>query len=214
MRRIVCHFQTSNSDFSNSLLQVTTIEGSKLEIDTSSEDDKIKIIADNITADLVEPDVYAANGVLHTVSSFLIPSGALQFTPEKYLLGLNCSTFVSMLHSVNLTYLINDTEAQYTILAPKDDVITLGGDDDLPDKGSEELKRLLQYHFIPGRWTQKKLRDGMLLETALEEPGLSGGRQVLTVEVSEETKKDPTIRFGGAGVLGEKGTLFDYSIFA
>lgn len=181
-----------------------TIEGSKLQISTDS--DTIKIIAGNITADLVEQDVYASNGVLHTVSSFLIPPGTLEFTPEKYLLGLNCSTFVSMLHSVDLSYLVNNTEAEYTILAPQDDVLTFGGEDDLPDNGSDELKRLLQYHFLPGRWTSKKLGDGMLLETALQEPGLDGGRQVLTVEVSEKAKKDDhdrTIRFGGAGVLGE-----------
>lgn len=73
--------------------------------------------------------------------------------------------------------------------------------------GSDELKKALQYHFIPGKWTPEKLKDRMLLETALEEEGLDGGRQVLSVDVSESFAKDKTgdrsIRFGGAGTIGD-----------
>lgn len=176
---------------------VTTIDGKTLEIITSPEKTTVS------TANLVQPDIYASNGVLHFVDSLLVPPGALQLTPEKYLLALNCTTFVSLLHSVNLTSYINDAEAKYTILAPKDDVLSVFGDGELPEKGSEELKKLLQYHFIPGRWIPDKLEDGMLLETALEEKGLDGGRQVLSIEVSEDGKKpaDKAIRFGGAGII-------------
>lgn len=176
---------------------VTTIEGEKLKIIVSEDGTTVS------SGKLIEPDIYASNGVLHTVSSLLLPPGALQLTPEKFLLTLNCTSFVSLLHSVNLTSLVNDTEAQYTILAPRDDVLTVLGDGDLPDRGSDELKKLLRYHFIPGQWTPKKLKDGVLVETALEEPGLAGGRQVLDVEVMEEVKKEKTIRFGGASVIGE-----------
>ncbi|OCH96057.1 hypothetical protein OBBRIDRAFT_809306 [Obba rivulosa] len=181
---------------------LTTIAGPQLEVVKSSEDHSMKVGS----ATVVERDVYASNGVLHTVDSLLLSPDAMTLTPEKYLLVLNCTSFVEMLHSVNLTGLVNDTEAQYTILAPRDDVIELFGDDDLPERGSEELKKLLQYHFIPGRWTPKKLKDGMLLETALEEPGLNGGRQVLDIEVSDENKKTGktrTVRFGGAGIIGD-----------
>ncbi|KAF9455072.1 carnitine/acyl carnitine carrier [Macrolepiota fuliginosa MF-IS2] len=154
--------------------------------------------------DLVQPDVYAANGVLHLVSSLLIPEGSFSPTPEKYLLALNCTSFVSMLHSVNLTHLINDTDAKYTILAPKDDVLSLFGDSELPEKGSTELKKMLQYHFMPGHWTQKKLRDGMLLETELEEEGLKGGRQVVSVDVNESSKGlTRSVQFAGASAIGE-----------
>ena len=159
------------------------------------------------SAQLVHPDIYAANGVAHIVDGLLIPPNSLQITPEKYLLALNCSKFISLLHSVNLTGLVNDTEVKYTILAPQDDIISiLKDDDELPEPGSEELKNMLRYHFLPGRWTPKKLKDGMLLETALEEEGLDGGRQVLSVEVSEDdiqADKHQSIRFGGAKVLGD-----------
>lgn len=182
-------------------LLVTTIDGPKLEVSVSENKTTVS------DAKLIEPDIYAANGVIHTVDSLLVPPGSLQLTPEKYLLVLNCTTFVSLIHSVNLTHLINDTEAKWTILAPRDDVIDIAGGSDLPERGSEELKRLLQYHFIPGRQPPKKLKDGMLLETALEEPGLANKSQVLGVEVSPQLKGDdePAIRFGGAGVIGEKG---------
>lgn len=179
---------------------VTTIDGTTLEIVVSHEKTMVS------TAQLVQPDLYASNGVLHLVSSLLVPPGALQLTPEKYLLALNCTTFVSLLRSVDLRSLINDTETKYTILAPRDDVLSLFGGGELPEKGSAELKKLLQYHFIPGKWSPKKLTDGMLLETVLEEEGLDGGNQVLSIEVSSDDKKksaEKSVQFGGAGVIGE-----------
>ena len=181
------------------LKTVTTIDGTNLKIVVSPDSTTVS------SANLIQPDIYASNGVLHLVSSLLMPAGALKLTPEKYLLALNCTSFVSLLHSVDLTNFINDTEAKYTILAPRDDVLSVYGDGELPEKGTEELKKLLQYHFLPGRWTPKKLRHGMLLETALEEKGLDGGKQVLGVEVSDEDKKTKSLRFGGAGVIGDHG---------
>ncbi|OSD03552.1 FAS1 domain-containing protein [Trametes coccinea BRFM310] len=199
-----------SDSFSEKAVNLTTIHGRKLEV-VPTEEHKIKVSE----AELVERDVYASNGVLHTVSSLLIPEGTLQLTPEKYLLALNCTEFVSLIHSVNLTHLINDPEAQYTILAPNDDVLKLFGHHDLPHRGSDELKRVLQYHFIPGKWSPKKLEDGMLLETALEEPGLDGGRQVMAIEVTDEGKKkeqSKSIRFAGAGVMGEQVEVGNHTV--
>lgn len=158
-------------------------------------------------AKLVHPDVYASNGVLHLISSLLVPPGALQLTPEKYLLALNCSAFVSLLHSVDLAHLINNTDNQYTILAPKDDVLALFARG-LPATGSPDLKRVLQYHFLPSLWKPGKLEDGMLLETELHELGLDNGRQVIHVDVHNRVKDDGEARhitFGGAGIIGEHG---------
>lgn len=175
---------------------VTTIEGSNLDIVVTSEGIKVN------GADLVQPDIYASNGVLHLVSSLLIPPGALKLTTEKYLLALNCTEFVSLIHSVDLTQLINDTESKYTILAPRDDIISVFGDTDLPERGSSELKKLLQYHFILGRWTLNKLKNGLLLETALREPGLNAHPQVLPIEVNSNSA-EKSIRFGGVSVIGD-----------
>lgn len=123
-------------------------------------------------------------------------------TAEKYLLALNCTKFVSLIHSVDLTQLINNTDSKYTILAPKDDILSIFGDIGLPGKGSNELKRLLQYHFIPGRWTPDKLKNGLLLETVLREPGLNDRPQVLPIEV-DSNLAEKSIRFGGAGVIDD-----------
>ncbi|KAH9037203.1 hypothetical protein EDB85DRAFT_2072986 [Lactarius pseudohatsudake] len=189
------------SESFNPAINLTTLDGRELNVVTLS--DKVMVSE----AKLVEPDIYASNGVLHTISSLLIPEGALQLTPEKFLLTLNCTNFVSMVHSVNLTHLINDTNAHYTILAPQDDVFTAHGDEELPKKGSDDLKRLLKYHFLPGRWTPKTLKDGLLIETELDEPGLAGKAQVLQASITGRSKEQaevvPSISFGGAATIGE-----------
>jgi solute carrier family 25 carnitine/acylcarnitine transporter 20/29 len=195
-----CEFTLCASDAYADCTSVTTVDGQKLKVDING--DKTTIAG----AALVEPDVYASNGVLHTVDALLLPPGALQLTPEKFLLTLNCTAFVGLLHSVGLEALVNDTGAQVTILAPRDDVISVYSEgDDLPAPGSDALRRMLQYHFLPGRWVPSTLKDGMLVETALEEPGLGGDKQVLDVEVARKSESDLRIRFGGAGVVGDPG---------
>ena len=151
--------------------------------------------------------------MLHLVSSLLIPEGALIITPEKYLLAFNCTTFVSLLHSVDFTDVIHDTKTKYTILAPKDDVFSIFGDDHLPERGTSELRKVLQYHFIPGHWPAKKLHDRMLLETELKEEGLNDGRQVLAIDVSGSNGKgtDASISFDGANVIGDPSKYPDPS---
>jgi solute carrier family 25 carnitine/acylcarnitine transporter 20/29 len=112
-----------------------------------------------------------------------------------------------MIHSVNLTHLINDTDTEYTILVPQDDVILAYGDENLPEKGSDDLKRFLKYHFLPGRWTPKTLKDGLLIKTKLDEPGLAGAPQVLEASISHSSKREsqvvPSISFGGASTIGD-----------
>jgi len=189
---------------------VTSIYGSKLKVVSNSDGVKVG------DADLIQSDIYASNGVLHLVSSLLLPPGALQLTPQKYLMALNCTKFVSLLDSVNLTHLINDTSSKFTILAPRDDIIAIFDDPAFPPPGSAELKKLLQYHFIPGNWTSSKLKHGTLLKTSLKEPGLNYESQVLPVEIHSDDKKKSTeksIRFGGAGVIGDPGKYFAFLKF-
>lgn len=178
-------------------VKLKTMKGNHLEISASPD----KIVVNG--AELVHPDIYASNGVIHAVSSLLLPPSSLKLTPEKYLLALKCTKFVSLIHSVNLTSFINDPDAQITVLAPADDVISLFGDSDLPEKGSEELKRALEYHFIPDRWTPNKMKHRMLLETELKEPGLDHKRQVIEVEVTHgaDAAEETKVHFGGVGTV-------------
>ena len=186
---------------------MTTIHGQTLEI--VPQPDKILVSG----AEIVQPDIYASNGVLHTINSLLFPPHTLRLTPEKLLLTFNCTGFISMIHSVNLTGLVNDTTAEYTILAPQDDTLSLFGGSDLPEKGSEELGRLLKYHFLPGKWTPKRLKGAGLLETELREVGLDDGRQLLQVETTEKDKELSSIKFGGASVVGEPRAFSSYTSF-
>ncbi|EJD52232.1 hypothetical protein AURDEDRAFT_149666 [Auricularia subglabra TFB-10046 SS5] len=183
----------------------STQYGNKVEV--KIDDDGI-IVGD---ARVVEPDIYAANGVVHLVQSLLIQPGALQLTPEKYLLALNCTKFVDLLHSVDLADMINTTDAKLTILAPRDDVMGVFDDpDELPEPGSDELREMMKYHFIPGRWTPEQLADGMLIESALYPAGLAGAAQVLDVSVEkkggkgkDKDKDQVDISFGGSSVVGQ-----------
>ncbi|KDQ12075.1 hypothetical protein BOTBODRAFT_67731 [Botryobasidium botryosum FD-172 SS1] len=164
-----------------------------------------KAQVDNATVEIA--DIYASNGVLHIVSSLLIPPGALKLNAEKYLLALNATSFVSLLRAANLTHYIDDAHdgAPWTILAPPDDVFSFATH---PTRNDTELERVLRYHFIPGRLTPEDLKDGMLLGTELREPGLKGGRQRLAVTVSGSGGKvtdasgNGEVGFGGAMVIG------------
>ncbi|GAA5892238.1 uncharacterized protein JCM6883_007294 [Sporobolomyces salmoneus] len=66
-----------------------------------------------------EGDILAKNGVLHTIPSLLLPSGSLALTAEKYLLALNCTKFVDLLHSVNLTKYVTIPSDQGTEIVPE-----------------------------------------------------------------------------------------------
>ncbi|KAM0788877.1 hypothetical protein ACM66B_002961 [Microbotryomycetes sp. NB124-2] len=55
---------------------------------------------------VITGDILAMNGVIHTVPKLLLPSGSLSLTAEKYLLALNCTRFVSLLRSVNLSHYV------------------------------------------------------------------------------------------------------------
>ncbi|TFL06811.1 FAS1 domain-containing protein [Pterulicium gracile] len=190
-------------------LNLTTLSGKPLTIETDSGRTKI-----GKSAELVQPDLYASNGVIHLVSSLLMKPESLALTTEKYLLALNCTRFVSLLHSVGLQNLVNGTEA-YTVLAISDEVLALYGldlktqvEDGEPDPGGKKLERRLRYHFLSGKWSPESLFNGQLLKTALIEPdGLRGGQQVIKVETEANESGGKSVRFGGAGVIGEFVTL-------
>ncbi|KAA1102267.1 hypothetical protein PGTUg99_017191 [Puccinia graminis f. sp. tritici] len=172
-------------------------------------------------SEIIENDILASNGVLHIVPNLLISSGdnPLQLTPEKYLLALNCTKFVSLFRQANLssTYLDNrSSDKSYTILAVRDDVLrstssssSLGRSsiDRLKTNDTESLKKSLRYHVIEGNYLIDDLEDGMLLRTELKlQGGSSSNKQRMPVSVSTNDRKglskSPIIGFGGANVVG------------
>ncbi|GAA6014856.1 hypothetical protein JCM10207_002203 [Rhodosporidiobolus poonsookiae] len=81
---------------------VTTIRNGTLEVESSKGQAEVTI---NGTAIAVS-DILAKNGVIHTVPKLLLPSGSLSLTAEKYLIALDCTHFVALLRSVNLSHYV------------------------------------------------------------------------------------------------------------
>ncbi|KAI7967087.1 hypothetical protein MJO29_000364, partial [Puccinia striiformis f. sp. tritici] len=174
-------------------------------------------------SEIVEQDILASNGVLHILPNLLIPSGnnPLELTAEKYLIGLNCTKFVSLFRQANLStpYLDNqrgDDQKGYTILAVRDDVLGSSTSsieeykrfensvDRLNNNDTESLSKSLKYHVIEGNYLMEDLKDGLLLKTELK----FGGESKQRIPVSVATKgqsismKSSIIGFGGANVVG------------
>lgn len=167
------------------------------------------------TASIVTKDIYASNGVIHTVDSLLVPPGSPLFkaTAEKWLLALNATVFVGMLREAGLSSYVDGSEGdkKWTILAPSDDVLvdlttrwTQAKDlqkrsegVSASQKGSirnvlnsirEELRTLLRYHIIPGILETEDLVDGQLVGTELRPDSLRGERMRLKVDVVGSSK--------------------------
>lgn len=207
-----------------------SLTSTTLRVQTNS--DGVTTINDG-AATVLKKDIYASNGVLHTVDSLLVPPGAPLFkaTAEKWLLALNATVFVGMLREAGLSSYVDGTKGdskEWTILAPADDVLTdvtslwtrakhLKGTE-LDAKGRSaldtihhELRTLLRYHIIPGILESKDLVDGQLVGTELRPDSLKGERMRLKVDVvSDKARKGQVgalgngdLAFGGANVIAD-----------
>ncbi|KAG9127293.1 hypothetical protein FRC07_015000 [Ceratobasidium sp. 392] len=194
-----------------------SLTSTTLKVQTHS--DGTSVINDG-AATVLSKDVYASNGVMHTVDSLLVPPGAPLFkaTAEKWLLALNATVFVGMLREAGLSSYVDGTQGkdnkEWTILAPADDVLTditslwmrsqhLKGVELDPvgksvlDTIHHELRTLLRYHIVPGILESKDLVDGQLIGTELRPDSLKGERMRLKVDVVDNK--------GGKGQVGALG---------
>lgn len=212
------------------LTNFTTLEGHKVRVNVS-EDGSASVSGRAI----IEQDIYAANGVLHTVDSLLLNPDIFQLNAEKYLLALNATSFVSLLRAANLSHYVDDQHdgQPWTILAPRDDVFTVDGwrssplstfliedGEDKPPVNKTELQRILKYHIIPGKLKPEDLDGNTLIGTELREAGLGGERQVVEVSVhgsgkngQVQRKGNGEIGFGGALVIGDAVEINDCVIY-
>lgn len=201
------------------LLEVKTIpvlSGSSVAV-SRAEDGGIAL---NGSSTILSGNILASNGVLHVISSLLLPYGSLALTPEKYLLALNATKFVSLFRENGLPHLLqsspyNETNnGSYTILAASDDILDrmlASPFSALPPAGSRELSETLQYHVLQGKYTPEDLRNGQLVRTMLTPPELARQPQRLAVSVShgkgdketEAKHKEMEIAFGDARVIAE-----------
>lgn len=178
-------------------------------------------------------DIFASNGVVHIIDDLLLPHDfKLLNSPEKQLLSLNATRFVSLLRMANLseTYTARHSAQPYTILAPTDDVLERMGRWDKPIWGSlldvplasgspavldkhfaDVLRQQLLYHILPQKLSLKDLKDGMLLETELAPDGLGGRRQRIKVDVGphkdngDKVLSIGDIKIGDAVLTAEPG---------
>jgi solute carrier family 25 carnitine/acylcarnitine transporter 20/29 len=168
----------------------------------------------NSTA-ISQPDNFASNGVLQRTSSLLLPPHfKLLNSPEKVMLSLNASRFVSLLRQTGLSDVFTSTnrpEEKRTFLVPTDDVLDGTTQWLLSTMDGAKIKDTLEYHILPGLHTPKSLENGNLLPTELKLKRLGGARQRLRVGLSQEmhegerdTSRTPSdIRFGDAYVTAE-----------
>lgn len=177
---------------------------------------------------VIEPDVFASNGVIHIVDDILLPPDfRLLNSAEKVLLTLNATRFVSLLREANLSDIYVGTDQRegqgWTILAPSDDVLEnldrwdqrydlLFSKPDDRDSVDLKLADVMRYHILPGKLQPKDFKDGSLLPTELKSTKLGGERQRIKVEVGriggDEAGtvgkiSDGTVRLGGTTVLAE-----------
>ncbi|KAJ9099752.1 hypothetical protein QFC21_003750 [Naganishia friedmannii] len=182
----------------------------------------------NETSPVAKADIFASNGVIHIVDRLLLPTEfTLLNSPEKLLLSLNATRFVSLLRMANLseTYTAKHPDQPYTFLAPTDDVLErmdrwgkgwwLRKWESLADVKSdgvrelavdEQLVDVLRYHILPGKLSLKDLKDGLLLETELQTERLGGERQRIKVDVGARKEKDGEVLGIGDIKIGD-GTL-------
>lgn len=182
----------------------------------------------NETTPIDKADIFASNGVVHIVDRLLIPKEfTLLNSPEKLLLSLNATRFVSLLRMANLseTYTAKHPDQPYTFLAPTDDVLDRmdrwGKGWSLPKREAstndiektvtasavdEQLIDVLRYHILPGKLLLQDLKDGLLLETELQTERLGGKRQRIKVDIGARKEKDGEVLGIGDIKIGD-GTL-------
>ena len=168
----------------------------------------------NLTA-ISQPDNFASNGVLHRTPSLLLPPHfRLLNSPEKVMLSLNASRFVSLLRQTGLSDNFTSTThltGKRTFLVPTDDVLEGTAQWLLSTMEGAKIKDTLKYHILPGLHTPDDLVNGDLLPTELKSKRLGGARQRLPVRLSTEMRQGGTqtpgppsdISFGDAYVTAE-----------
>ncbi|KAK9483806.1 hypothetical protein V1527DRAFT_472172 [Lipomyces starkeyi] len=127
----------------------------------------------NGQVDTIESDVVFQNGVIHTLPSFLISWSFFEFSPRKYLYGLNATRFTDELLFHKYDSVLDDTNRVQTIFAPVD-----------PEGGDMPVSaKTLEYHFTDG--LIDSLDGSMILPSRLSLPSLRGRRQHILVTIDE-----------------------------
>lgn len=139
----------------NEIIQVTNQLGQTLNFEFSELGSSLKVNSSDIA---LLTNVPSENGILHIFDSIHYVKDAIVFDAESYLHGLNKSSFVKELYFRKLERFIKDTEGNYTIFVPEQQV----------DGNIGFTKPTLLYHF-----TEQKidLEEEFPLESSYEQYG-------------------------------------------
>jgi transforming growth factor-beta-induced protein len=148
---------------------LTTVEERPVRVTLEGEVAKVNRV------DVVEADIEAENGVIHSIGAVLTPVEDNVDTAIQ----LELNTLVTAIQEAGLEETLRG-EGPFTIFAPTDEAF-----DELPEGTLEELlgdpealANVLTYHVVDGRFFAADLEDGMELET------LQGG--TVTISIGEE----------------------------
>ncbi|KAJ1657752.1 hypothetical protein IWQ61_002897 [Dispira simplex] len=165
-------------------MQVRTLSGDTLALSAHSDDGTLVV---NGRTTVSTTDILAANGVIH-ITDEIFPTDQLVFTPEKYLIGLNATRFVTLLRDNGLASYLHEPHGNrpLTILAPTNDAFG-NFPAGLPPTGSQELHDMLQYHMLPQCHTLHTLQDQQHIASDLRPAMLNSRTQWIHVTKEEVT---------------------------
>eukprot|EP01087_Luapelamoeba_hula_P016581 TRINITY_DN5110_c0_g2_i1.p1 TRINITY_DN5110_c0_g2~~TRINITY_DN5110_c0_g2_i1.p1 ORF type:complete len:1403 (-),score=195.94 TRINITY_DN5110_c0_g2_i1:108-4316(-) len=182
----------------------TTLDGESLSINKPSNASMGPIVL-NGQARVTRADNLTAEGVIHTIDTFLFPP-SWAWDLRKVLISLNCTTFLDLVTAANLTYLLTpNARNNYTLFAP-----TNAAFNNLTMMPSgDALRRIIMYHFVAGTYMRSNLSDGQLLTTILPADDQVDA-QVVKVTVTGQQVRINTINttsFDNTAVNGVVHTL-------
>lgn len=172
---------------------------------------------------IIREDLLTENGVVHILDGMHLPFGDLGMTPEKYLLALNATAFVSLIRRAGLeSYITQDPHEMrhgskagpFTFLVPSNKALERWNEPFIsflkkknPPMYETRLREMLLYHILPGH--QRAFYNSSLPVTELHPPGLNGAPQRMSVRVLD----NGTLTFGEANVSCEPIFLNSTTIY-
>jgi len=137
---------------------------------------------------LIDSNILAENGVVHTIDQVLIPD-EFQFVLKKALIGMNATIFVQYLEEYDLDHFISNAKNNLTVFAPTNDAFE-SVRDSLPNR-TNSFKELLRYHILKGPKMLGEFEDGELVNTYLFSPSIGAfQKSKISVKQREEENVD------------------------
>ena len=141
---------------------IETVQGQMLEVDISGS----TVMVGGAT--VVMADIESSNGVIHEISSVLLPSATSAMTITENVVSMpNFSTLEAAVVKAGLAETLGGM-TEFTVFAPDNAAFTAAGSaaTDLMADGMEaELANVLTYHVVPGKVMAADLTDGQMVET-------------------------------------------------